>query len=124
MVGLISTLVLIIIVVGLKYRRLPKVHVPCMSLAFVLDIALLLYVEWSAHAIDTFTKEFTQPTHGGLLFFHVAVSLLMVILYIALIISGKQILKGDYARRIPHRNMAGIFLICRLANYITSFMVT
>ncbi|HEY9686852.1 MAG TPA: hypothetical protein V6C52_07765 [Coleofasciculaceae cyanobacterium] len=121
---MISTLVLIIIVVGLKYRRRPKIHVPCMSLAFALDVALLLYVEWSAHAINTFAKEFTQPTHGGLLFFHVAVSLLMVILYIALILSGKQMLNGDRTRLTLHRNMAGIFLICRLANYITSFMVT
>lgn len=124
MLAAISTLVLIIIGIGLRYYRRPEIHIPCMSVAFAMDLGLLLYIEWSAHAIDAFAQEITRPVHGGLLFFHVAVSLLMVLLYIGLTVTGTMLFKGKPSHRKLHRRMAEVFVICRLANYITSFWIT
>ncbi len=119
----ISTLVLAIIAVGLIYRKRPEVHIPCMSLAFAIDIGLVLYIEWSRHAIETVGKELTAPLPEGLLLFHVAVSLLTLVLYGVQMFSGVKLFKGVGPGRNFHRNVGYGFIVCRLANYVTSFFV-
>ena len=117
----ISTLVLAIIGVGWFFR-------PLIVLAFSLDVGMLLYIEGTRHALHTLTEGLQAPTHHGLLLFHVLMSLLMLLLYLTQITSGFLLYRNranitSASIRHFHRFSAIAFLLCRGANYITSFFV-
>src|SRR5688572_4695085 len=88
MTSLVSTVVLLVIAIGWFFRRRVKIHIPCMVLAFVMDLTLLLYIEGTRQAIHTVTDGLKTPASHGLLLFHVSVSLLVILLYLAQIGSG------------------------------------
>lgn len=123
MLILFSTVILLVIAFGLYKRRQPKVHIPVMGLAFVMDIALVLYIEWTRHAIETFAESVAVPMDKTLLLFHIGVSLVTILLYVALIVSGIRLFRGDAAVRTWHRGLAGAFILFRLTNYATSFFI-
>jgi hypothetical protein len=119
----ISTLVIFIISVGLLFRHRPKVHIPCMLTAFLIDISLVLYIELTRHAIETVGKVVQRPLPHGLLLFHVTMSVLVLVLYVVMFRLGFGLFKGKEANRGIHRKLGYTFAVCRLANYITSFFV-
>jgi uncharacterized membrane protein YozB (DUF420 family) len=51
MLHVISSIVLVILAIGVWFRRCPEVHMKFMTCAFVLDIALVLYIEMTRHAV-------------------------------------------------------------------------
>ncbi len=120
---LFSTLILGIIILGLVYRHQPKKHVPLMLTAFALDVALVLYIELSRDAIHTFSESLRTPFEHQLLLFHIAVSVLTLVLYVVLTATGFKVLKGRGELLKLHRNLAGLFVLARLVNYATSFWV-
>jgi uncharacterized membrane protein YozB (DUF420 family) len=124
----VSTLILIIIGVGWLFRRNARRHIPCMALAFLLDLGLLLYIEGTRHAINTVATGLKTPESHGLLLFHVTMSLLVLLLYLAQITSGVLLYRGrpgfsPVSVRNFHRFSAMAFLLFRGANYVTSFFV-
>ena len=70
---------LLLIVVGLALRRDRKKHPPIMVLAFVLDVALVLYLELTRGAIDRASQLASQ-----LLTVHVGFAVATLVLNIAL----------------------------------------
>lgn len=120
----VSTLVLIIISLGLFFRHRPKIHIPCMLTAFLIDISLVLYIEVTRHAIETVGQAVQRPLPYGLLLFHVTMSALVLVLYVLMFRLGFGLFKGKESNRGIHRNLGYVFVVCRLANYITSFFVT
>lgn len=123
----ISTLVLLVIAAGVWFRKRPEIHIPLMAAAFAIDLGLLLYIEFSRHAIETLSETIQTtsqtPAQEGLLLFHVAISALMLVLYIVQIITGIQLFRGSHPTRLFHRYSAVLFVVCRLLNYATSFFV-
>lgn len=119
----ISTLAVLLILVGWKYKTHRTVHIPAMSLAFLIDLGLLLYIELNRQAIATLQKNMSSGADEALLYFHVAVSAIMLILYFVQIGTGIRLAKGREVSRVFHRNAAMGFLACRLLNYVTSFFV-
>lgn len=121
-----STLILLIIVLGLYFRKQPKIHVPLMLTAFVADLALVLIIEFQRKAVEKVVDNaITAP--NTFLLFHAGISLIVILLYIALIITGNKALKlpiraGSNTMEI-HKILALIFIVFRLANYITSFQM-
>jgi hypothetical protein len=115
---ILSTLVLVLIFIGLWKRKVNRIHIPAMLAAFVIDLGMVLWLELNRLAVE-------QVIEGvsGLLAFHVTVSIIVMLLYIALIISGYKIWKGERALFNLHRYMAAIFIIGRLINYVTAFYV-
>lgn len=115
---ILSTLVLVLIAVGLWKRKVNRIHIPAMLLAFAIDLGMVLWLEFNRLAVE-------QVVEGvsGLLAFHVVVSILVVFLYIGLIVSGYQLWKGKLTQRNPHRWMAAVFIVGRLINYVTAFFV-
>ncbi len=115
-----STLVVIGLAIGLAYRKQAKKHMKIMIGCLVADVGIVLAIELNNHAINQATK----PDAGPLLTFHVWVSLIMVIGYFVALFTGLKLNKGgsDKVRKI-HKINAGIFVLCRVLNYITSFMV-
>jgi uncharacterized membrane protein YozB (DUF420 family) len=119
----VSTLVLIIIATGFTFRHQRKTHIPCMLTAFAIDLGLVLYIELTRHAIKSVSQAVQHPLPHGLLLFHVTMSVFVLILYVVMLSLGVQLLKGQETKRISHRNLGYTFILCRLANYATSFFV-
>ncbi len=121
---MVSSIAVLLIALGWKFKKRAEIHIPLMASAFVLDLSLLLYIEFTRHAIETLQKDITTATHEGLLYFHVMVSAIMLILYFVQIGTGIRLAKGNAVSRVFHKNAAIAFVACRLLNYVTSFFVT
>jgi uncharacterized membrane protein YozB (DUF420 family) len=119
----VSTCVLVLIALGLKFRKQPKRHIQFMAAAFLLDLILLLYIETTRHAIATVGKSIQAPASQELLFFHVTVSTITLLLYILQLSTGIMLFRKRAVNPVLHRGGAVLFLICRLSNYVTSFFV-
>lgn len=110
---------MIIIGAGLYLRnRKPTWHWRIMVTAFVIDILLVLAIELSRGAVAQ-----AMEVSEALLGFHIAVSVGVIVLYLAMFVLGRQLLVGVEARRLAHRNVGIAFIVLRSLNYITSFMV-
>jgi hypothetical protein len=121
MLHIISSLVFVIIVVGILLRRSPRVHLSFMLAAFTLDLGLTIYIEATRHAVE---KVVLQT--NTLIWFHAIVSSLVLLAYIVQIILGGKILTqlaGITINRQTHMVLGIIFCCLRLVNYVTSFMI-
>lgn len=115
----ISTAVVALIVLGVVNRRTPVLHQRLMTTAFVLDLALVLYIETTRHAVE----RVVGPA-GPLVWFHAAVSTAVLGLYVAQLRLGRQLLAGRTASRRVHVALGLTFLLCRGLNYATAFLVS
>lgn len=115
---LLQTLVLLLISIGLYFRKVNRIHIPVMIAAFLIDLGMVLYLELNRAAVE-------QVIGGveGLLLFHVIVSTLVVVLYVALFVTGFRLFKKVTLSPKLHRTLAMAFVLGRLINYITSFFV-
>ncbi len=114
-----SSVIVLILAIGLYFRHNRKLHPPIMMLAFILDILLVLVIELQRQAVE----QVVEGLDSTLLTFHVIVSVTVVLLYIALLFTGIKVLKGQNQMMSAHRMLAYAFIIGRLTNYITSFFV-
>ena len=94
-----------------------------MGAAFCVDFALLLYIEFSRHAIAHVGRSMMTAQPDYLLYFHVAVSALTLVLYLVQIGSGIKLFKGWEPCRQFHQRAGMLFVVCRLLNYGTSFFI-
>jgi hypothetical protein len=114
-----STIVLIIIATGLCIRRkYPHWHIRLMSTAFILDLALLFYIEATRHAVEKVITH-VKP----MVYFHVAISLGVLLNYVVMIYLGRRILSGNRASRSTHRNLGITFVVLRSLNYVTALIM-
>lgn len=118
MLHITSTLVLLLIVGGVYFRRQIRTHLRFMLAAFIIDLSLVVYIEATRHAVDKVVHH-----TGWLLWFHVLVSLAVVVAYLAQIQLGRRILQGFVASRALHMRLGMTFCALRLINYVTSFMI-
>jgi uncharacterized membrane protein YozB (DUF420 family) len=118
MLHAISTVVLLLIAAGVYYRRQTRIHLRLMLAAFALDVSLVVYIETTRHAVEKVAHH-----TGMLLWFHVIVSVAVLIAYVAQIQLGRRILKGFVASRGLHIKLGLTFCTLRLLNYITSFII-
>jgi formate-dependent nitrite reductase membrane component NrfD len=114
-------LVLLWIGYGLLKRRDPKVHIPVMVSAFILDVANVVIIELNRKAIER-TLETAAAPGEWILKFHIAVSVIALVCYVIALITGPLVLKRGRCRGLHFKN-AVVFLVCRVLNFITSFMV-
>lgn len=115
----LSCFVFLLINLGLIYRKNRRRHVRLMSAAFVIDLLLVLYIELTKNAVKTAV----HPPHAFILF-HVVVSVLVLVGYVAQIILGRKLLKGAGADvRKTHIRVGASFYVLRLTNLVTSFFV-
>lgn len=118
MLHIISTIIVVALVVGLSLRRRRNIHPKIMFSAFVADLLLVLYIEFTRGAVERVVSGVDL-----LLWFHVSVSVATLVFYVVLIILGRQLLNGREEKRALHRKLAIIFCVLRSVNYVTSFMV-
>lgn len=114
-----SSVVLLILGFGLIVRKNRDLHIKVMTTAFVLDVLLVLIIEIQRHAVEKVVTQHLQP----ILLFHVIVSLLVVVGYVWQVILGRKILANVPNARTWHMYSGAIFMLLRLTNYVTSFML-
>jgi len=115
-----STIIVLLMVIGISLRRDRKKHVPMMLLVIFWDIFLVLQIELTRSAIE---KASSVATNSLILNIHVALAITTVILYFFMLYSGRRMLKGDLSIKPTHLRVGLITFVLRIATYITSYFV-
>ncbi len=116
----VSTLVLVIIAMGLWVRsRNRALHMRLMVAAFAIDLASVVVIEVSRSAVKRVAR-----SDMSLIWFHAGVSTLVLVLYVVLLVLGRRLNSGSESSRHAHRRFGIAFCVLRLVNYATSFLVT
>lgn len=118
-----AILVLIFIGVALHHRRL--LHAQLMKLCFALDLLLLFAVEFLRDKPSAVGKAVhtMSSADNTVLFIHILLSVAVLVLWVVQLILGTKVLRGDAARLPLHATMAKLFLLVRVGNVVTAFMV-
>lgn len=111
-----NTIIFLAICVGVYFRRMRQYHVPIMASSFLLDMILLIIVETQNQAV----KQAVNAT-GTILIIHIVASVISLLCYFALIITG--IKKYRQTGGNSHKYFAMVFLLARFVNCFTSFMI-
>ena len=115
---LISIGIVILLVYGITQRFRPKIHIPVMLIAFVLDVALVLYIELSRDATGQALGWNDLP---GIMQIHIFLSTMTVVMYLVQIASG--FIRWKKGGMPYHKHTGIIFMLFRLGNLATSFMI-
>jgi len=133
---IIALIVNVFVVAGLAYgiskRREPAIHMKVMTTCFIVDLVNVILVElenWlrtregaSKGAVQAAGESiWNDPL--SLLSFHIVVSVISIICYIIAIRTGRRLFRTGEGRSI-HRANALVFVVARLASFVTSFMVS
>ena len=114
--------IFLLCVVGAALHHNRRLHVRLMLLAFVLDIGLLLAVELTDSAVGQAMQGMSDGA-PMIMWIHIAFALGGLIMWGVQIWNGRKVLKGDYSVLKRHALGAKIFMVMRLGNVITAFMV-
>ena len=129
----LNTAVVFVLAVGLFLRYRPKIHMPLMLTAFVVDLTNLLIIELGSGAVEQAVDAFAEGTY--FVPFHVSVSALALVGYVVAVISGTKLYRASgLVLRLPvadpervralrkvHKVNAAIFIVMRLVSFVTSF---
>ncbi len=118
MLHIASTFVLLLVLLGVSQRHRPVRHISIMSLAFAIDLSLVLYLEITRKAVEQVATH-VRP----MVYLHAAISLGVLISYVVMIFLGRRVLKGRRASRGTHRNMGITFVVLRSLNYVTALVM-
>ena len=121
----LNTVILFVLVFGIYKRRQPRVHIPVMLVAFVVDLGNVLMVEVYARskgkgAVEQALEQVQGVDATFLEQFHILVSTLCILGYLVAVVTGTLLYRRGKARRV-HRANAWVFGVTRLASYVTSF---
>lgn len=114
---IVSIGVCIALIIGFVNRRRPRIHVPLMLAAFVVDLAMVVYIEVTRDALAS-----AKAKMGVLMVVHILISVGVLVLYVVQVVSGLANLRGRRSRR--HGPAGTSLLVLRLGNLLTSFMVS
>lgn len=113
-----SFIVLALIYLGVALRKKRALHVKIMSGAIIWDVLLILQIELSRSAIIKASQVLTNPM---LLKIHLFFAIGSVILFVAMIITGRKLLAGNNGIRPLHKKLGWTTVVFRTLTVITSF---
>lgn len=122
----INTAMVILLAVGLALRFRPKAHIPIMLTAFTVDLGNVILVEVYARrkneGVGAVEKGLATMVEGQALLpmIHITVSFLCILGYVVAAITGTLLYRRGIGRT-AHRVNAAVFVLNRLASYVTSF---
>ncbi|MBI2027510.1 MAG: hypothetical protein HYS98_06900 [Deltaproteobacteria bacterium] len=114
-----SGAVLLLILVGISQKRTPKRHIPIMISCFVLDLASVLYLEFTRDAVF----EAYRRAPESIMQIHLFFAITTLVGYFVALPTGILLFKGRKHLRKFHKWNAMVFLIVRCGVFITSFWV-
>ncbi len=115
-----STVIVLIMTMGIIQRKKRNIHVPLMVLAIFWDIVLVLQIELTRSAIAKASQALQNPM---ILNIHVSLAVSTVLLYFVMLYTGRKLLKEGPSIKPLHSKIGKITYILRLATYITSYFV-
>jgi hypothetical protein len=113
-----SLCIVLIMMVGIYFRRKRQWHVKIMALAMIWDVILILQIELSRSAILKASKAMTNAVALNI---HVSIAVSTVVLYGFMIYTGRKLLSGEASYKSRHRKLGWTTFIMRLLTFITSF---
>ena len=113
-----SLAIVVLMLVGIYFRRQRKRHIKIMSLAMIWDVILILQIELSRSAI---LKASEAVKNTMLLNIHVSFAVSTVIFYAFMVYTGRKLLNGDNSIRPRHKMLGWTTLFLRILTFITSF---
>ncbi len=113
-----SFCILLIMLIGVYFRRQRTKHIKLMSAAMIWDVVLILQIELSRSAIVKASKALSNTTALNI---HVSIAVATVVLYIFMIQSGRKLLAGELTIRPRHRMLGWTTLTMRILTFVTSF---
>jgi hypothetical protein len=113
-----SLCIVLLLTVGIFFRRRRKLHVKIMSVAIIWDLIIILQVELSRSAILKASKALSNTL---MLNIHVTIAVSSVILYGFMVYTGRRLLKGDNQIRNRHRMLGWTTYVMRILTFVTSF---
>ena len=113
-----SLSIVLLLILGIVFKRNLKLHVRTMSLAISWDILLILQIELSRSAILKATKAASNPIALNI---HVTIAVITVIFYAIMIFTGRKLLKKEIKFKPRHRLFGYSTLILRVLTLVTSF---
>lgn len=123
MFKILSPISVILIALGLVFRRDNSKHIPLMLSAFTVDFILLIWIEFANHAVEKVVDEVQSTSMNGFTIFHASISTVVLVLYGLLIYTGTKVLKDREKVIKLHKILAYLFIIFKLTNFITAFYV-
>ncbi len=117
MLPIASSIVVLLIIEGVLTRRNPRIHLRYMTAVFIVDVALVLYIEGPRTTVEQ-----VVAIPDALLWFLAGVSLLVLTAYVGQFWLGRQMLAGGLARRHIHIGLGTGFCSRRSINDVTSWM--
>jgi hypothetical protein len=115
-----STLIILLLFYGLSVRKNVYLHAKIMRFAIIWDLLLVGQIEFHRGAILKASKVLENTLIMNI---HVTFAITTVVLLLAMLFTGHQLLKGKKKFRRWHLPMGGAAMVLRLLTYITSFMV-
>jgi len=113
-----SFLILSLIFYGVYQRANRQKHVKIMASAITWDILLVLQIQLNRSAIQKAVKVVENPM---ILTIHVCIALSTVLLYFALIYTGRKLLSGQSDIRSKHKLLGVSAVVLRTLTFLTSF---
>lgn len=110
--------IVLLMTIGIAFKRKKSVHVKIMSSAMIWDVLLILQIELSRSAILKASKALTNPMALNI---HVSIAVATVILYGFMVYTGKNLLNGKNEYRNRHKNLGFLTFSLRILTFITSF---
>ena len=126
----INVLVVAGLAYGLSRRREAAIHMKIMTSCFVVDLLNVILAEVTARAtsgesqgaVEQGLRSFwNDPV--SVLNFHIVVSVASIVCYIIAIRTGRRLFRTGEGRG-THRKNALVFIVTRLASFVTSIMVS
>ena len=129
---LVNALVVAGLIYGISKRREPAIHMKVMTTCFVVDLLNVVLVEVenqlrpregpSKGAVETGWDRFLEDPFS-LLPFHILVSVISIVCYAIAIRTGRRLFRTGEGRGV-HRKNAVVFIVTRLASFVTSIMIS
>lgn len=113
----VSFAVCVVLVLGVVSRRNKRVHITLMLLAIVTDLCMVVWIEFFGRGAFDQAAAKMGPT----MIVHIAISVVVLVLYGVQIATGLRKLRGANAKR--HGRFMIPLIVFRLANFGTSILV-
>lgn len=110
--------ILLLMFLGIAFRRQRLRHVRIMSAAMIWDVLLILQIELSRSAIIKASGALSNPKALNI---HVGIAVTTVVLYGFMVFTGRKMLNGQTQIRPKHRLLGYTTLFMRVLTFVTSF---
>lgn len=113
-----SVCIVLLMIVGIYFRRRRSLHIKIMSGAMIWDVILILQIELSRSAI---VKASNALSNAMALNIHVSIAVATVILYGFMVYTGRALMNGKNDFRKRHKLLGYTTFCMRVLTLITSF---